>query len=59
MLSEIERVRYAKIEAPPTAPKMTAILRQAPGAALFSGLNGQFLIEEHERGACGVMPNST
>ncbi|MGB9604610.1 MAG: dihydrodipicolinate synthase family protein [Bryobacteraceae bacterium] len=58
MLSQIERVRYAKIEAPPTAPKMSAILRQAPGAALFSGLNGQFLIEEHERGACGVMPNS-
>jgi dihydrodipicolinate synthase/N-acetylneuraminate lyase len=58
MLREIERVRYVKIEAPPTAPKFSAVLELAPGASLFGGLNGQFLIEEYERGACGVMPNS-
>lgn len=58
MLREIERVRYVKIESPPTAPKFSAIAARIPGAGLFGGLNGQFLIEEYERGACGVMPNS-
>lgn len=58
MLRELERVRYAKIEAPPTAPKISAVASRAPEGRLFGGLNGQFLIEEYERGACGVMPNS-
>jgi len=59
MAREIEHVRYAKIEAPPTAPKITAV-REAAGDAmvLFGGLNGQFFIEEHERGSRGVMPGS-
>lgn len=56
---EIERVRYVKIEAPPTAPKVTAVLQAAGGAlTVFGGLNGQFLIEEYERGARGLMPGS-
>ncbi len=58
LLREIEGVRYAKIEAPPTAPKISAIATRAPGARLLGGLNGQFLVEEFERGACGVMPSS-
>ncbi|MBM3724526.1 MAG: dihydrodipicolinate synthase family protein [Acidobacteria bacterium] len=62
MAREIENVRSAKVEAPPTAPKIAA-LRQALGEsgggfAIFGGLNGQFLIEEFERGAAGIMPSS-
>ena len=54
-----ERVEYVKAEAPPTAPKVERILNAA-GADLtvFGGLNGQFLIEEHGRGARGTMPAS-
>lgn len=56
---ELERVRYVKVEAPPTAPKITEIVEVAGDSlVLFSGLNGQFLIEELGRGACGTMPGS-
>jgi 4-hydroxy-tetrahydrodipicolinate synthase len=59
MARELEHVRYAKIEAPPTAPKMTDIKRAAGNdLVLFGGLNGQFLLEELGRGADGTMPGS-
>lgn len=54
---EIERVRYAKVEAPPTPPKVTAVIN-AGGPVVFGGLNGQFMIEEMGRGARGMMPGS-
>lgn len=54
---EIEKVKYAKVEAPPTAPKVSAVIR-AGGPVVFGGLNGQFMIEEIERGARGMMPGS-
>lgn len=56
---ELERVRYVKVEAPPTAPKISAILDGASNPpTLFGGLNGQFLLEEFARGAVGSMPGS-
>ena len=56
---EIDRVRYAKVEAPPTSPKITNTLEASNGSlVLFGGLNGQFLIEECQRGARGTMPSS-
>lgn len=56
---EIERVEYVKVEAPPTAPKITQTLEAAGDSlTLFGGLNGQFLIEEVRRGARGTMPAS-
>jgi 2-keto-3-deoxy-L-arabinonate dehydratase len=59
MARELEHVRYAKIEAPPTAPKMTDIKRAAGSdLILFGGMNGQFLLEELGRGAVGTMPGS-
>jgi 2-keto-3-deoxy-L-arabinonate dehydratase len=59
MARELEHVRYAKIEAPPTAPKMTEIKRAGESdLRLFGGLNGQFLLEELGRGAAGTMPGS-
>jgi 2-keto-3-deoxy-L-arabinonate dehydratase len=59
MARELEHVRYAKIEAPPTAPKLTDIKHAAENhLLLFGGLNGQFLLEELGRGAAGTMPGS-
>lgn len=56
---ELEHVRLVKVEAPPTAPKITELLRAANGnVTLFGGLNGNFLIEELDRGAAGTMPGS-
>jgi 2-keto-3-deoxy-L-arabinonate dehydratase len=57
MAKEIERVRYVKVEAPPTAPKISAVAAQSD-IIIFGGLNGQFFIEEVERGARGMMPGS-
>jgi len=59
MAREIENVRYVKVEAPPTAPKITALKKLAGDSlTLFGGLNCQFFIEEHLRGARGQMPGS-
>jgi 2-keto-3-deoxy-L-arabinonate dehydratase len=59
MGNQLEHVRYVKVEAPPTAPKITELLQTAKGSiTLFGGLNGNFLIEELDRGAVGTMPGS-
>jgi 4-hydroxy-tetrahydrodipicolinate synthase len=59
MAREIEGVRYAKVEAPPTTPKMSAVLEAAGGRLIaFGGLNCNFIIEETARGARGSMPGS-
>lgn len=57
MSKEIAHVEYVKVEAPPTPPKVTALVK-AGGLTIFAGLNGQFMIEEIRRGARGVMPGS-
>lgn len=59
MGKEIEQVRYVKVEAPPTAPKVSEVAAAAGDSlVLFGGLNGQFLLEELKRGAQGTMPGS-
>ncbi len=58
MAREIENVKLVKVEAPPTAPKFTQILDSKPPITLFGGLNGNFFIEEYDRGSRGVMPGS-
>ena len=62
MAREIEHVRSAKVEAPATAPKIgslkTALGADVANFDIFGGLNGQFLIEEYQRGAVGTMPSS-
>ena len=59
MAKEIEQVKYAKVEAPPTAPKVTQTLKAAGDSlVVFGGLNAQFFIEETLRGARGTMPGS-
>lgn len=51
---EIENVVYAKVEAPPTAPKISGLT----AITAFGGLNGNFFIEEYNRGSRGIMPGS-
>jgi 4-hydroxy-tetrahydrodipicolinate synthase len=58
MSKEIEWVQQVKVEAPPTAPKISALREAAPDLVIFGGMNAQFLIEEHARGARGTMPNN-
>jgi len=59
LAADIERVDFVKIEAPATAPKITAVRKQAGMTLqLFGVLNCQFIIEETLRGACGQMPGS-
>lgn len=59
MAREIEQVKLAKVEAPPTAPKITQTVAAAGDSLIvFGGLNAQFFIEEYERGARGTMPGS-
>ena len=56
---ELEHVRLVKVEAPPTAPKVSRLKALAgENLALFGGLNGNFLLEELARGAVGTMPGS-
>src|ERR1700689_3577539 len=43
---EIENVMYAKVEAPPTASKISALA----DITAFGGLNGNFFVEEYNRG---------
>ena len=57
MARELPNVTYAKVEAPPTAPKISAVAEAAGDAlTIFGGLNCQFMIEEYHRGARGQMP---
>ncbi len=59
MAREIEHVAYVKVEAPPTAAKITELLSLANDSVVaFGGLNGNFFIEELDRGAVGTMPGS-
>ncbi len=56
---ELECVKLVKVEAPPTAPKISEVLSLANNSlVLHGGMNGQFLIEELGRGSRGTMPGS-
>lgn len=58
-----ENLSYAKMETPPTIPRIadTVRLREDAGVALtvFGGANGTFFIEELRRGSVGTMPAAT
>jgi 4-hydroxy-tetrahydrodipicolinate synthase len=59
MARELKNVRYAKVEAPPTAPKISQVRDACPSDfIILGGLNGQFFLEEVQRGARGTMPGS-
>jgi 4-hydroxy-tetrahydrodipicolinate synthase len=47
--------RTVKLEAPPTAPKIAAILEADPDLRVFGGLGGAYTLAELRAGACGTM----
>jgi len=57
-LARLDGVDSVKVEAPPTAPKVGAVVSAIddPGFAVLSGQNAQFCLEEYARGAVGTMP---
>jgi 2-keto-3-deoxy-L-arabinonate dehydratase len=56
-LSTLPGVTSVKVEAPPTAVKITAVHSLvAPDFAIFGGQNAQFVLDEYTRGAVGTMP---
>ncbi|AYY13049.1 dihydrodipicolinate synthase family protein [Actinobacteria bacterium YIM 96077] len=57
-LSKLDGVTSVKVEAPPTAPKVSAVV-DALGDnefAVLGGQNAQFCLDEYSRGAVGTMP---
>ena len=56
LAESIPKVRYLKLEDPPTPPKISAI-RELIGERLgiFGGLGGVFLLDELMRGSMGAM----
>jgi 2-keto-3-deoxy-L-arabinonate dehydratase len=57
-IGKVPGVDYVKVEAAPTAPKVSAVASAAAGSKLrvFGGQNAQFLLDELDRGAVGTMP---
>ena len=55
LAAEIGSVSTIKLEDPPTGPKITAIRELGSQISILGGLGGQYLVEELERGANGVM----
>lgn len=56
-LASIDGVDSVKVEAPPTAAKVGAVVDQVDNSfAVIGGQNAQFCLEEYARGAVGTMP---
>ncbi|WP_166348519.1 dihydrodipicolinate synthase family protein [Phytoactinopolyspora limicola] len=66
-LSKLDGVTSVKVEAPPTVPKVGAVVdavggciedgaRGDSGFAVLGGMNAQFVLDEYARGAVGTMP---
>lgn len=57
-IARLEGVDSVKVEAPPTAPKVGAVVHAIddPAFAVLGGQNAQFCLEEYARGAVGTMP---
>ena len=56
-LSRVEGIDSVKVEAPPTAAKVGAVVAAVDESfAVIGGANAQFALEEYARGAVGTMP---
>ncbi|TNM52901.1 dihydrodipicolinate synthase family protein [Brevibacterium sediminis] len=56
-MSECSGISAVKVEAPPTAEKVKAVVSKvAQGFPVLGGLNARELISEFRNGACGTMP---
>ena len=57
-LAKLPGVTSVKVESPPTAPKVAAVVDAVadPSFAVFGGQNAQFCLAEYAGGAVGTMP---
>lgn len=55
LAADVPSCRTLKLEDDPTAQKVTAILEANPDVGIFGGLGGNFMLEELQRGAVGMM----
>ncbi len=55
LAEDLPTCRWLKLEDDPTGQKVTAILAANPGVGVFGGLGGNFMLEELQRGAIGMM----
>jgi dihydrodipicolinate synthase/N-acetylneuraminate lyase len=56
-ISRLPGVTSVKVEAPPTVPKVQAVVAAvAPDFAVVGGQNAQFCLDEYDRGSIGTMP---
>ena len=55
LFEEVPAVKAIKLEEPPTGPKITALRSMGSDIGIVGGLGGQYLLEELERGADGIM----
>lgn len=56
LYTDLESVKYVKLEDPPTGPKMERVRSLAgDGFGIFGALGGTYALEELERGAVGIM----
>lgn len=56
-MSAVEGISAVKVEAPPTAEKVEAVVSSvAPEFPVLGGLNARELVAEFRNGACGTMP---
>jgi 2-keto-3-deoxy-L-arabinonate dehydratase len=59
LAAEIHNVVAVKVEAPPTAPKVSALVKAVgANAGVLGGAGGVDFVNELERGASGVMPGA-
>lgn len=57
MVKELERVKYVKVEAPPTGLKISRIIQLGGDSVkVFGGYGGMYFLEELRRGICGSLP---
>jgi 4-hydroxy-tetrahydrodipicolinate synthase len=55
LAQDVPSCRWLKLEDDPTAQKVSAILGANPDIGIFGGLGGNFMLEELQRGAIGMM----
>ena len=55
LAEDVPACKWLKLEDDPTAQKVTAILAANPNVGIYGGLGGNFMLEELQRGAIGMM----
>lgn len=59
LMMQVPALSMIKVEAPPTGPKVSALLEGASRSiSVFGGLGGNNILEELQRGVAGSLPGS-